>query len=96
VSEAAPQRRRFTLTQQILVGLVLGVIAGAIVNAYDPDWANYFRPFSQLFLRLIKMIVAPLIFTTLVGDWARAICARSGASACAPSSISRSSRRSRS
>jgi proton glutamate symport protein len=72
VNAAAPQRRRFTLTQQILVGLVLGVIAGAIVNAYDPDWANYFRPFSQLFLRLIKMIVAPLIFTTLVAGIAGA------------------------
>ena len=32
----------------------------------------YFRPFSQLFLRLIKMIVAPLIFATLVAGIAGA------------------------
>jgi proton glutamate symport protein len=72
MSDAAPQRRRFTLTQQILVGLVLGVVAGALVNAHNPDWANWFKPFSQLFLRLIKMIIAPLIFATLVAGIAGA------------------------
>ena len=37
-----------------------------------PDWAQYFNPFSQLFLRLIKMIIAPLIFATLVAGIAGA------------------------
>ena len=32
----------------------------------------YFRPFSQLFLRMIKMIIAPLIFATLVAGIAGA------------------------
>jgi proton glutamate symport protein len=59
-------RRGLTLTQQIFVGLVSGIIVGAIVDAYHPGWAIYFRPFSQIFLRLIKMVIAPLIFATLV------------------------------
>src|SRR5215217_7242929 len=59
-------RRGLTLTQQIFVGLVLGIAVGAFVEAYHPTWAIYFRPFSQLFLRLIKMVIAPLIFATLV------------------------------
>jgi Na+/H+-dicarboxylate symporter len=46
--------------------LVLGAIAGTVVNFYHAEWASYFQPFSQLFLRLIKMIIAPLIFATLV------------------------------
>jgi proton glutamate symport protein len=69
---AASSRRGFTLTQQIFVGLVLGIIAGAAVEAYHPTWAIYFRPFSQLFLRLIKMVIAPLIFATLVAGIAGA------------------------
>jgi proton glutamate symport protein len=68
----ASPRRGLTLTQQIFIGLVLGIIAGAAVEAYHPTWAIYFRPFSQLFLRLIKMVIAPLIFATLVAGIAGA------------------------
>ncbi len=59
-------RRGLTLTQQIFIGLILGIIVGAIVDATHPEYAIYFRPFSQVFLRLIKMVIAPLIFATLV------------------------------
>jgi proton glutamate symport protein len=72
MTDAARKRRRLTLTQQILIGLALGVVVGAIVNVDHPEWAEYFRPFSQLFLRLIKMIIAPLIFATLVAGIAGA------------------------
>ena len=65
-------RRGLTLTQQIFIGLVLGIIVGAIVDATHPEYAIYFRPFSQLFLRLIKMVIAPLIFATLVAGIAGA------------------------
>src|SRR4029079_17361810 len=59
-------------TQQIFIGLILGIIVGAIVDATHPEYAVYFRPFSQLFLRLIKMVIAPLIFATLVAGIAGA------------------------
>ncbi len=72
-AEPAPARRRgLTLTQQIFLGLFLGILAGAFVEAYHPGWAIYFRPFSQIFLRLIKMVIAPLIFATLVAGIAGA------------------------
>jgi proton glutamate symport protein len=61
-----------TLTQQIFIGLIAGVAAGALVSHTNPEWAKYFNPFSQLFLRLIKMIIAPLIFATLVAGIAGA------------------------
>ena len=69
---AASPRRGLTLTQQIFIGLALGILAGAVVQHFNPAWAVYFRPFSQLFLRLIKMIIAPLIFATLVAGIAGA------------------------
>jgi proton glutamate symport protein len=65
-------RRGLTLTKQIFLGLVLGIIVGAIVDATHPEYAIYFRPFSQVFLRLIKMVIAPLIFATLVAGIAGA------------------------
>ena len=68
----APPGRGLTLTQQIFVGLALGILAGWFVSEYHPTWAPFFRPFSQLFLRLIKMIIAPLIFATLVAGIAGA------------------------
>src|SRR3954468_21085521 len=68
----ASPRRRLTLTRQIFIGLALGIVAGAAVEAYHPTWAVYFRPFSQLFLRMIKMVIAPLIFSTLVAGVAGA------------------------
>ena len=72
-SASAPiSARGLTLTQQIILGLILGVTVGALVSRYHPDWAQFFNPFSQLFLRLIKMIIAPLIFGTLVAGIAGA------------------------
>src|SRR4029079_13858868 len=72
-AHAQPSSRRgLTLTQQIILGLVVGVAAGALISNTHPEWAKYFNPFSQLFLRLIKMIIAPLIFGTLVAGIAGA------------------------
>lgn len=67
-----PRRRGISLTTQIFIGLAIGIVIGGIVDATNPAWAVYFRPFSQLFLRLIKMIIAPLIFATLVAGIAGA------------------------
>jgi len=69
---AASRRSGITLTQQIMLGLAAGIVAGYFVSHSHPAWAQYFNPFSQLFLRLIKMIIAPLIFGTLVAGVAGA------------------------
>ena len=69
---AASDRTGPTLTQQIMLGLVIGIVAGTLVSRTNPALAQYFNPFSQLFLRLIKMIIAPLIFSTLVAGIAGA------------------------
>jgi Na+/H+-dicarboxylate symporter len=65
------------LTRYILIALVLGIIAGWAVNAFIDDGtpasaarlkeiADYLSIVTALFLRLIKMIIAPLVFSTLV------------------------------
>jgi Na+/H+-dicarboxylate symporter len=65
------------LTRYILLALVLGIIAGWAINAAIDDGtpasaerlksiADYLSIVTALFLRLIKMIIAPLVFSTLV------------------------------
>ncbi len=69
-SPAAPApvtpAKRFTLTHQIFVGLFIGIVVGAITSKYSPESAEYYKPFSDAFMRMIKMIIAPLVFSTLV------------------------------
>ena len=69
---ASRPRRGLSLTHQIFIGLAIGIAIGAIINNLNPAWSAYARPFSQLFLRMIKMIIAPLIFATLVAGIAGA------------------------
>jgi len=52
-----------TLTTQIVIGLVLGGIIGWL----KPDWGNKIFFLRDIFLNLIKSIIAPLIFSMLVG-----------------------------
>ncbi|MBY0557788.1 MAG: dicarboxylate/amino acid:cation symporter [Burkholderiaceae bacterium] len=57
------------LTTYILVGLALGIFAGYLANvnmAKPVEFADYMALITTLFLRLIKMIIAPLVFSTLV------------------------------
>ncbi len=63
---------RLSLTTKIFIGLAAGIVAGALVSHYGPEHASVFRPFSQIFLRLIKLIIAPLIFASLVAGIAGA------------------------
>jgi Na+/H+-dicarboxylate symporter len=61
------------LTLYILVGFVLGIVVGFALNqgfaADDPvlaRWADYLKLLPDVFLRLIRMIIAPLVFGTIV------------------------------
>ena len=65
-------RRGISLTQQIFIGLALGIVVGWWISRTDPGMALYIKPFSDLFLRLIKMLIAPLLFATLVAGIAGA------------------------
>ncbi len=59
---AASRSRLPGLTTQIFIGLAIGIVIGHVW----PDTGVAIRPLADLFLRLIKMILAPLIFSTLV------------------------------
>jgi proton glutamate symport protein len=57
--------RKIGLAWQIFIGLVLGIIVGAIFYG-NPKVAVYLQPIGDIFLRLIKMIVIPIVISSLV------------------------------
>jgi Na+/H+-dicarboxylate symporter len=50
------------LWQKVFIGLILGIILGVVLK----EQAVYLKPFGDLFIRLIKMIIVPLIFFAIV------------------------------
>src|SRR5262245_13567169 len=57
-------------TQYILIAMVLGIVMGALIFNFAEgraEIASSINLIAMLFLRLIKMIIAPLVFATLVG-----------------------------
>src|SRR5258708_242333 len=58
-------------TRYILIAMALGIVMGAVVYDYLPqdraDVAYAVNLVALMFLRLIKMLIAPLVFATLVG-----------------------------
>ncbi len=55
-------KRKIGLSTQILIGLAIGALVGYLF----PDFGDKLKPVGDAFLRMIKMIVVPLIFSTLV------------------------------
>ncbi|AGX43143.1 cation:dicarboxylate symporter family transporter [Clostridium saccharobutylicum] len=56
---------KLSLALQILVGLILGIIVGGLFYG-NPAVEWYLKPIGDIFIRLIKMIVVPIVFSSLV------------------------------
>lgn len=67
-AEAARTKRwwRLSLTTQIMLGLVVGAAIGYISNKYHLGWGGKVFFLRDIFLNLVKSIIAPLIFSTVV------------------------------
>ena len=76
VTQAAPapvrKSRMPSNTTQIFIGLVLGIVIGYVWPSSDVNGVHtaglgeQIKPLADTFLRMIKMIIAPLLFSTLV------------------------------
>ncbi|MGX9976809.1 cation:dicarboxylate symporter family transporter [Staphylococcus gallinarum] len=56
--------RKISLPMQVVIALVLGVIVGLLLYGHE-ELVNYIKPFGDIFLNLIKMIVIPVVFCSL-------------------------------
>jgi Na+/H+-dicarboxylate symporter len=75
-AHAAAPAKKSRLGTWIAGAMVLGVVVGHLVHVLAPDpataksIAGYFSILTDIFLRLIKMVIAPLVFSTLVAGMA--------------------------
>ena len=71
IKDLNPEKKvRSFLTIYILVAMLLGAILGSIIHTYYPYLSTNFslniKLLATIFIRLVQMIIAPLVFTTLV------------------------------
>ncbi|AMM28263.1 glutamate/aspartate:proton symporter GltP [Acinetobacter pittii] len=61
---------KFSLAWQILIALILGIVVGAVLHNQpeirDSIVNNVLAPLGKIFISLIKMIVIPIVFSTLI------------------------------
>lgn len=64
------KKLKFSLAWQIMLALILGIGAGALLHdkpeIRDELIVNCLSPAGEIFIRLIKMIVAPIVISTLI------------------------------
>lgn len=58
--------KKLSLPTKILLGLVSGILVGLAMQGQVAIANTYIKPFGTLFLNLIKMIIVPLVFSSLV------------------------------
>ena len=58
--------KKMQLTTKIFMGLALGIVMGIFLQPNPGIANNYIKPFGTLFLNLIKLVIVPLVFSSLV------------------------------
>jgi len=62
----APQAARTPLWRHLYVQVLCAIIIGAALGHFYPDTATALKPLGDGFIKLIKMMIAPIIFCTVV------------------------------
>ena len=56
---------------KLYVQVLIGVFAGVALGFFAPNIGSDFKPMGDVFIKLIKMVFAPIIFATVVLGIAR-------------------------
>lgn len=59
-------KKKIALPIQIFIGLALGIAAGLCLMGAPEIAVNYIKPFGTIFLNLIKFIVVPIVFFSII------------------------------
>jgi aerobic C4-dicarboxylate transport protein len=51
---------------RLYVQVLIGIAAGVLLGAFAPEWGAAMRPLGDGFIKLIKMMIAPIVFCTIV------------------------------
>jgi aerobic C4-dicarboxylate transport protein len=66
ISEVTTGRKRRPLYADLSLQILAAMLLGSLVGYLWPQSADSLRPLGDLFIRLVRMIVAPIIFCTVV------------------------------
>jgi aerobic C4-dicarboxylate transport protein len=53
-------------SKSLYIQVIIGVVAGALLGQFWPQLAVQMQPFGEGFIKLVRMIIAPIIFVTVV------------------------------
>jgi aerobic C4-dicarboxylate transport protein len=67
----APAGPRPWLFSRLYVQVIFAVGIGALLGYFEPDIGIALKPFGDIFIKAIKIVVAPIIFVTIVAGIAR-------------------------
>ena len=60
------KQKKLSLATKIFIALILGIIAGIALTSHVDIATKYIRPFGTIFLNLIKWVVTPLVFFSIM------------------------------
>ncbi len=58
--------KKLSLASQIFIALILGIIVGILCTGHSNVATTYIRPIGTIFLNLIKWVVTPLVFFSIM------------------------------
>jgi aerobic C4-dicarboxylate transport protein len=64
-TEAAAPERRLPFYRQLYVQVLAAITLGALLGHFNPELGASLKPLGDAFIKLVKMIIAPVIFLTL-------------------------------
>src|ERR1700751_3283879 len=67
-----PMRELTRLGRKLYAQVLIGITLGAAVGFLDPALATSFKPLGGVFIKAIRIVVIPIIFTTVVVGIAKA------------------------
>ncbi|MFW2074455.1 dicarboxylate/amino acid:cation symporter [Acinetobacter gerneri] len=64
--QSPPPRKKQKLYQILYVQVVFAIVLGILLGHFSPDLGKSLQPLGVAFINLVKMIIAPVIFLTIV------------------------------
>ncbi len=66
ISETQPTAKPLRFYKSLYFQVIVGIVLGVLLGAFYPSLGEQMKPLGDAFIKLIKMIIAPIIFFTVV------------------------------
>ena len=66
VDAALAVRPRKPFYQHLYVQVIAAIVIGALLGHFQPTMGEAMKPLGDVFIKLVRMLIAPIIFCTVV------------------------------